>query len=127
MKKFFFLLMLLPALAATDALNIDTINKAISSGDADTLGKYFDESVELSILDEEDIYSKAEAVTKVKSFFAKHQPSGFSKVHEGTSKGNDSRYSIGNLKAGGGSFRVYVYTKEAGSGVVIQELRFDRE
>lgn len=132
MKNFLFLLMLAPlALVANppaeDLPTMDRIIKAISAGDAATLSGFFDETVELSILEEEDIYSKAEATAVVKKFFTGNAPSGYSQVHEGTSKGNDSRYSIGNLKAGGKTFRVYVYTKEAGGKVLIQELRFDAE
>ena len=129
MKQLIFISLLLPTLAfaPADEMSMDRIIKAISSGDASTLSSFFDETVELSILGEEDVYDRGEAAAVVKEFFAGHAPSAYSQVHEGTSKGNDSRYSIGNLTAGGKTFRVYVYTKSAGGKVLIQELRFDQE
>lgn len=134
MKKLFFLLVALPIFAFAnpiepiegEELNINAINQALSSGNADALGFYFDESIEVAILGEEDIYSKSEAIGKVKSFFAKNMPDGFSQVHQGSSKGNDSEYCIGNMKAGGTTFRVYVYLGNTKGKKVIQELRFDK-
>lgn len=107
--------------------NLPDITKAISSGDADALGQYFDQSVEVAVLDQEDIYDKAQAVGVVKQFFAKNAPKSFSQVHQGASKGADSQYVIGNLNTSGGTFRAYVYVKTSGGKTLIQELRFDKE
>lgn len=132
MKNLFFLLLAAPMLAfntpvETDsAADINGITQALSSGDADALGSFFDESVEVAILGDEDIYDKSEAVQKVKIFFGKNKPSAFSQVHQGSSKGNDSQYCIGNMKAGSSTFRVYVYLGNNGGKKLIQELRFDK-
>ncbi len=103
------------------------ISQAISKGDVATLSKFFDSSVEVSILDDEDIYDKAQAVAIVNNFFKSNQPQSFSEVHKGTSKGSDSHYVIGNLKAGNTVYRVYLYMKENNGKYLIQELRFDQE
>ncbi len=107
--------------------SLPEITKAISSGDADALGQYFDQSVEVAVLDQEDIYDKAKAITVVKQFFAKNAPKSFSQVHQGASKGADSQYVIGNMTSNGGTFRVYIYVKMSGGKTLIQELRFDKE
>lgn len=107
-------------------VNITAITKAINEGNADALGQYFDSKVEVSIMDNEQVYAKADAVKVVKDFFAKNRPSSFSQVHQGTSKGQDSQYLIGNLVASGGTFRVYVYMNASGGKYIIQELRFDK-
>ncbi|MDX1941396.1 MAG: DUF4783 domain-containing protein [Saprospiraceae bacterium] len=120
---------LLFAMALTLMINasLADITRAISSGDADALGQYFDQTVEVAVLDQEDVYDKAQAVTVVKQFFAKSQPKGFSQVHQGTSKGADSQYCIGNMTTASGTYRVYVYMKVSGNNFLIQELRFDKE
>lgn len=115
------------AMVSQENASLQQITDAISSGDASTLGSYFDSNVEIAILDEGDVYSKADAIQVVKKFFSQHSPKSFSQVHQGTSKGNDSQYCIGNLTSGSGTFRVYVYMKTNGGNYLIQELRFDKE
>ncbi len=128
MKNFLFVILLAPSLAMVnlDDLNISAITKAISDGNADMLGQYFDANVEVAVMDKEETYSKADAVKVVKNFFATNKPSKFSQVHQGTSKGQDSEYCIGNLTASTGTFRVYIYMKVSGGKYTIQELRFDK-
>lgn len=128
MKNYLFILMLAPTIAMTTVDgNMSNISKAISSGDAETLSKYFDESIEVAVLDIEDVFDKPQATKVVKDFFSKNKPKSFSSIHEGTSKGNDSRYLIGDLSTGGSSFRVYLYLKVDGGNLLIQEIRFDEE
>ncbi|MCR9100874.1 MAG: DUF4783 domain-containing protein [bacterium] len=126
MKSLLFLAFLLPAALQSPA-NLSAITQAISQGDATTLGNYFDESVEVSILDKDDVYAKADAIGVVRQFFSQNRPSGWSTVHKGAARNNDSQYCIGNLTANGQTFRVYIYMKEKNGRQLIQELRFDRE
>jgi len=107
--------------------NIADITRAISAGDAETLGQYFDQTVEVAVLDQEDMYDKAQAVQIVKSFFANHKPSGFKEVHQGSSKGADSQYVIGNMTTSSGTYRVYIYMQVSGGDFRIQEIRFDQQ
>ena len=114
------------AMAPTGELQLSEITNAISAGNADALGKHFDAKVEVAVKDVEKTYSKAEAITVVKDFFAKNKPTSFKQVHQGASKGQDSQYVIGNMTAQSGAYRVYVFMKVDGGKHVIQELRFDR-
>ncbi len=121
------LILLIGSTLAMAQDNLSEISKAISNGNADGLAQYFDESVEIAVMDKEDQYGKAEAKQIVKNFFAQHKVSSYNQVHQGISKGKDSQYTIGNLKASGDTFRVYVYMKVANGKHIIQELRFDKE
>lgn len=121
MKSLLFVLLLAPAFLAND-LNINSISNAISRGDADTLGQYFAGNVELAIADQEGSYSKAEAVQIVKKFFSTVAPKGFSQVHAGASKGNGSKYCIGDMTTAKGTYRVYIYLTDS----VIEEFRADK-
>jgi hypothetical protein len=129
MKNFLFVLLLFPSIAFVNVeeLNLDAITKAISSGNADALGQYFDSNVEIAVMDKEETYAKAQAIQVMKDFFAKNKPSTFKQVHQGASKGQDSQYCIGNMTASSGTYRVYIYMKVSGGKQVIQELRFDME
>ena len=126
MKSIIFVLFLTPCLNFAQA-DFSAITQAISSGNSEALGKFFDNSVEVAILDNEDVYNKAQAITVVKNFFGKYQPKSFSQVHEGTSRGNDSKYCIGDLVTNQATFRVYIYVKSDGQKSTIQELRFDKQ
>lgn len=126
MKSLILLAFLLPATGNYQE-SLSEISRAIGDGDAEALGRFFDASVEISVADEEDVYDKGKAVTIVRNFFSQHRPRSFSQVHQGTSKGNESQYCIGNLETEGASYRVYLYLQRSGSRYLIQELRFDEE
>ena len=121
------IIFLMTSWANPAALNLADITKAIKAGDAQTLSQYFDQSVEIAVLEEEDVYDKVEAMAVVKKFFQDHQPQDFSEVHRGKSKGNDSQYCIGNLKTANSTYRVFIHMKIEAGKFLIQELRFDKE
>lgn len=127
MKKLIFALLLTSFAGTLMGATLTEITRAIGNGDIAALGQFFDKTVEIAIIDEEDVYSKAQAIEVLKKFFASHSPSSFSQVHSGTSKGNEAEYCIGNLVAGGASYRVYIYVKSVNGQKLIQELRIDKE
>jgi len=106
---------------------LDDVCRAIGSGNVAELSAVMDEEVQLTILDKEDFYSKAQAATVLKSFFSTNTPSSFGKVHQGASKAADAEYCIGTLATAKGPFRVYVYVAKKSTGVLLQEIRFERE
>ena len=108
------------------AENISIIAKAICDGDAATLGNYIDASVELTILDKQDVLDKTQATEALKNFFLKNKPRAYNIVHQGTSKGNASHYTIGDMQTASGNYRVYLYYKSAGDKVLIQEMRIEK-
>ncbi len=127
MKKLLFILLIAPSIAMVTPDNLSSISKAISNGDASALSQYFDDKVEVSILDNENLFDKTQAKNAIQNFFAKHKPQSYSQVHDGTSKGAGSKYTIGNLKASGKIFRVYVYMKVAGDSYTIQEISISED
>lgn len=127
MKKLLFILLIAPSIAMVTPDNLGSISKAISKGDANALAQYFDEKVELSILDDENLLDKGEAKKALANFFAKYKPQSYTQVHEGTSKGAGSKYTIGNLKANGTAYRVYVYMKVVGGDYTIQEISISED
>lgn len=108
-------------------VNLSVISKALGEGNVTALENYLDNSVEIAILDSEDVYPKTEALKQLQRFFSQNKPQGFAQVHQGASKGKDSHYCIGNLSTANGNYRVYIFMKNAGGKYVVQELRFNKE
>lgn len=106
---------------------LDAITKALSAGDATALSNYFDQNVEVCVMDNEEVYAKTQAAQIVRDFFGKNKPKAYAQVHQGASTGKASQYTIGKLTTATGNFRVYVYLKVSGSSTLIQEIRFDKE
>ena len=129
MKNLILIFLFAPVMAFAYQGNpsLDAISKALGSGDVETLSKYFADNVEISIKDNEQLYSKAKATEVVRGFFNSNKPRAFEQVHQGTSRENSDHYCIGNLTATAGNYRVYLYLKVNGSNVTIQEMRFDKE
>lgn len=125
MKSMFILLLTL--MIWDQQLALETITKAISTGNVTALEPYLDKSVEIAILEQENMYSKTEAVQILKTFFGKNKPQAFNQMHTGQSKGKEAHYSIGNLTTTSGTFRVYIYARVEGDKYYVQELRFDKE
>jgi len=127
MKKLLFILLIAPSIAMVTPDNLSSISKAISNGDANALSQYFDDKVEVSILDDENLLDKVEAKKALQGFFTKNKPQSYNQVHDGTSKGAGSKYTIGNLKANGKVYRVYVYMKVSGKAYTIQEISINED
>ena len=104
----------------------DEIATALKTGNAKGLSKYFSSTIDLSVLDEEDVYSKAQAELILKNFFTRHSPKSFKIMHRGTSK-LGLKYTIGTLETSKGTYRVTFYVKKTGSRDFLQQLRIDEE
>lgn len=107
--------------------SLESIGSALNSGDVTALSKFFADNVEISIQDKEQTYPKAKAAEVIRSFFGSNHPKSFNQVHKGSSRANSDQYCIGHLMADNGTYRVYLYLKVAGSNLLIQEMRFDKE
>lgn len=102
----------------------DNLAIAFKTGNSSEIAKYFGSSVDLSIPNNEGVYSNAQAKLILKTFFLKNKPTDFTVVHNGESK-NNSHYSIGNLKTEKGIFRTYILYKEQDKKVTILELKIE--
>lgn len=103
-----------------------SIVNALKSGNASELAKYMESSIDLSIPENEGIFSKAQSELILKTFFTKHHPNQFKVMNNGDSK-NNTHYSIGTLDTSRGQFRVYILYKEVNNTVTILELRIESD
>ncbi|MFO7878776.1 MAG: DUF4783 domain-containing protein [Bacteroidota bacterium] len=101
------------------------IFKAIELGNVENLSDYFNESVELILMDEEGIYSKAQATQILKDFFNKNRPESFSVLHQGGSE--KVKYAIGTLETKSGKYRINFLVKMRDKEPLIHQLRIQEE
>lgn len=91
----------------------DAILKGFKSGDIELLFPYFEETISLSISDEENEYKAAEAKIPLKSFFERHPPKYFSIQHSGKNKSGKEKYWIGDYTNESGMlFRIYILSNQ---------------
>ena len=103
----------------------DEIIQSLKSGDSKTLSDYFNQNVEMVVLENDNVYSKAQAQQIVSKFFSSNTPESFTVIHQGGKEG--AQYVIGNLATNKGSFRVYFLLKKNGGKDYIHQLRIERQ
>ncbi|MEA3318026.1 MAG: DUF4783 domain-containing protein [Bacteroidota bacterium] len=101
------------------------ITIAFKVGNAKELARYFNNNIELVILDKEDVYSKAQAEQIIDNFFTDHFPKTFKIIHQGGK--DESQFAIGKLVTFNGTFRVYVLLKTKNEKAFIHQLRIEKE
>ncbi|MFO7939273.1 MAG: DUF4783 domain-containing protein [Bacteroidales bacterium] len=101
------------------------IRIAFKVGNAKELSRFFNTTIELVILDKEDVYSKVQAEQILDKFFIDYYPKSFKFIHEG-GKG-ESQFAIGQLVTFNGTFRVYLLVKKKNEKPFIHQLRIEKE
>ena len=128
-KKITFLLLLLTGLLSSPfyvkAQIPDEIILSLKSGNAKVLSNYFNQNVELVVLDNDNVYSKAQAQQIVSNFFSSFTPENFTILHKGGKEG--AKYVIGTLKTKNGNFRVYFLLKQNDGKDYIHQLRIEKQ
>lgn len=94
------------------------------AGDANVVASHFNENIELTILDRENVCSQAQGEQILKDFFARNKPSDFQITHQGREA---SAYAIGKMVTSNGNFRVYFLLKPKGDKPLIVQLRIDKD
>ena len=103
----------------------DEIILSLKSGNARVLSGYFNQNVELVVLDSDNVYSKAQAQQIVGNFFSTNSPESFSVIHQGGKEG--AKYVIGKLGTENGMFRVYFLLKKSDGKDYIHQLRIEKQ
>jgi hypothetical protein len=124
MKRFFTLLSAVFILSSFSYfLNIDEVVGAMKNGDAAQIARHFDNTVEISMPDKSNNYSKSQAEMVLKDFFSTNGVKNFQVLHKGENAG--SQYCIGTLVTKNGSFRTTVFMKQKSDKQLLQEIRFE--
>ena len=100
------------------------ISSAIRQGNAKSLGAYFTKSVDITLKDVEDVYSKEQAEVILARFFSENTPKSYTVKHEGKSK-LDDYYYIGDLDTSTGMYRLSFFLKKDTDSFRIKQLRIE--
>ena len=99
----------------------DNILQAFKNGDSKALSSNLSTNVEMAILENEEIYSKAQAIQVLNNFFIKYPVKKFNIIHEGGKEG--SRYAIGEYISNSEKFRITIYLKTINQKPTIHQIR----
>jgi hypothetical protein len=126
--KFFLLplLFLFPVVTFSQTDVIDDIASAFRSGNSKQLAQFFDQTVDITILDQESAYSKVQAEMVLRDFFSKNAVQGFELQHRGTNA-KGSMFGIGRLTAGNQHYRASFFVRQKNGAQVIEEIRIEKQ
>lgn len=126
MNRFFTYLSIMVVLTSFSiAGGIEDIVAALKTGNAGVVSKYFDNTVEITLPEKSNSYSKSQGEIILKDFFNNNPVKGFDIIHKGENAG--SQYCIGTLFTKGGSFRTTIFMKLKGDKQTLQEIRFENK
>ncbi|HMW75844.1 MAG TPA: DUF4783 domain-containing protein [Saprospiraceae bacterium] len=129
MSRFLFMILMLCTITSKAEVADpiwDAVSDAFRNGNIRSVSGYFGKMVDLTIVNTENTETKDQAISSLETFLSKNKPTGFTQVHQGTSRGKESYYCIGELNTQNGKFRVYVYFKTVSTLTQIQEVRIDK-
>lgn len=124
MKTFLFSIAIAAFLSSFVSISFTEVLNAIKTGNAAEVAKYFDNTVEITLPDKSNSYSKSQAELVLREFFNTNNVKSFEVIHK--SENAASQYCIGNLNTSNGLFRTTIYMKQKGNKQVVQELRFEK-
>jgi hypothetical protein len=105
----------------------DDVVSALKAQSAKDLARYMNSSVELTINDNEGVYSKQQAEIMLRNFLAQNQPKSITIQHRGSS-GQGAKYAIAIYETAQGKYRVYIFMKDTGNGTsLVHEMRIEKE
>jgi hypothetical protein len=123
----FFSLVIISTVQGYSQQNTDEVFKkieqAIKAGDADGLSVFFNKSLEVTLQDKDQVYSKNQAQFVIKDFFIKHPAKSFTFIHRGNSQ--DRYYGMGTFESSNGKFDTNVFIKKYGDVYFIDQIRFE--
>jgi len=100
------------------------IISGLKAGDAKIVASYFNENIELVVIDRELVCSQAQGEQILKDFYTHNKPLDFKITHQG---GDDSSYAIGKMQTVNGNFRIYITLKSKAGKSQIVQLRIDKD
>lgn len=124
MKKFLKYGLVLLLFFLSSFVSVDEVVSAIKNGNASQLSKYFDNTIEITLTDKSNTYSKSQAELVLKDFFNNNIVKDFEIVHKGDNTG--AQFIIGTLNTKNGEYRTTIYMKKNGDRQLLQELRFEK-
>ncbi len=126
MKAFFTLICAgFMALSSTAQTGIQDVINAMQASNAAQVARHFDNTVDITLPQKGNSYSKSQAEVVLRDFLATNPVKSFQVIHKGDNAG--SEYCIGKLITKNGAFRTTIFMKQRGEKQLLQEIRFENE
>lgn len=100
-----------------------SIEAAIKGKDMVALSQYFNNNLEITLLDYEKVCSKNQAQMVIKDFFTRNPLSKFNMIHVGGS--GEAWYGMGTYESVNRQFDTNVFIKKYGGVYLIDRIRFE--
>ncbi len=104
--------------------DIDLLARYFSSADAKKVSGYFSSTLEINILSEENLYSKAQAEQIIRDFFSKNKPASVKIIHRLTSNPN-YKLAVLSMVTAKDKFRISISLNSNGERFLIKEIRIE--
>lgn len=105
----------------------EDIAAAFRTGNATSLSRFLNQTIDLSLPGHESTCSKQQAEQILKSFFIKYPPKSFKINHQGASRDGSQFYIGSYLSDKGISFRIYFLMKKQQNTQLIHQIQIDEE
>jgi hypothetical protein len=128
MRLLYLLLLILPLsfVFAGPADIIDKTVELIKQGNVNELAKSFSSTIELTVLDQENVYSNVQAEAILTNFFKSNQPKSVTILHRIASNPN-YRFAVLILATNNGAYRISLSLKNVNGRFELNELRIETE
>lgn len=103
---------------------ITDISHQFKTGDTKGLSKYLSSSVNLSLMNNENVYSKAQSEIILRKFFKEHPPQSSSIIHRLKNKSN-FQHAVILLNTSKGDYRIAISLK-SDKQIELIEIRIER-
>ncbi|MET4083004.1 hypothetical protein ABIB40_002971 [Pedobacter sp. UYP30] len=103
---------------------IDGLSQYFKAGNAKEIGKNFAPTLELILIDEEDVYSKVQGEQIIKDFFLKYPPLKSVVIHK-INNNQNYRFGVLTLTTTKGVFRISITLKKIDKDFLVTELRIE--
>jgi hypothetical protein len=126
MKNFLLIVLIIfSGLAAKGQEIPSKLMNGIQTGNTDELSAFFNDRLQLTILNVDYRISKVQATEIMRDFFKKYPPSSFSILFKGEKK--DSNFAIGKLVSKTNIFRVNIFFRKINNTNLIYLLEIEKE
>ena len=112
-----------PQPSTFNAVDRQIVN-ALNNGTADDITRHFGQLTTISLLGNRNACSKTHCNAMIAEFLAKVSMRSFTVDRAGSS--GTGYFTIGTLRSGSNSYRVYYSMRQEGDEVVLQELRVEQ-
>lgn len=125
---FFIFSLLVPGISSAQNQGdvITQVKETIKAGSAKELSKFLNQTIDVTIDDKMQSYSKAQAEFVLRDFFKQHPPNEFDIIHQGSSRGGQP-FAIGQYKSANDTYRVFMKIKVVSNHQLVHEISFVRE